>query len=207
MGLTGPLGSGKSTVAKFWEEWGAGVVSGDEMGRRALEQDPLLQRMLAHHFGSDILHPDGSVNRQRLAEVAFASPQSAQLLTELTFPSLYQRAWEEMGRLSLDHNIVVFDAALIMEWGVEGDFDYIVAVISSYDRLIERAMKKGLSREEASRRLNGQLPVSEKARRAHRVISNDGTLEDLFDQARLAWEELICWREQRARSVKGRESC
>ncbi|MFN3821604.1 MAG: dephospho-CoA kinase, partial [bacterium] len=193
------------TVAKFWEEWGAGVVSGDEMGRRALEKDPHLRKALANHFSSDILLPDGSIHRQRLAEVAFSSSRSARLLTELTFPTLYRLAWEEMGKLGLNHNIVVFDAALIMEWEVESDFDYIVAVIASYDRLVEHAVKKGLTPEEVSMRLNGQLPVSEKARRAHRVITNDGTLDDLLHQAKMVWEELLKWREEKGKSLKGRE--
>lgn len=206
VGLTGPLGAGKSEVARVWEEKGAAVVSGDMMGRRALELDPQLREAISSHFGVEVFSHNGAVDRSRLADRAFASPQSARLLTELTFPSLYRMAWREMEAFSEVADVVVFDAALIFEWGVEKDFDRIVAVIAPEELLIERAMEKGLTRQQAIKRLKAQIPPKEKGRRAHRVIYNEGTLEELWREAEAVWKEISAWKTLKLKGQLNRAS-
>ena len=116
IGLTGPIGAGKSVIASVWKELGAGIVSGDEMGKQALAASGILRRKLAEIFeDEEILDEFGFVNNQKLAQVAFKTPEGVEELTKLTFPVLDKLARIEMKKLSLLYNIVVYDAALIYE--------------------------------------------------------------------------------------------
>jgi len=192
VGLTGPIGAGKSFVAAVWESLGAGVVEGDEMGRRALNTDSNLKLALSERFGMEILDPSGEIDRQELALRAFADDQAQRDLTRLTFPTLYRLACAELDRKALECRVVVFDAALIYEWGIEADFDRIVVVTANREKLVTRAAARmRVSLNEANRRLLRQMDPELKARRANEVISNDGDEEHLESQAREVWGRLV----------------
>jgi dephospho-CoA kinase len=187
VGLTGPIGAGKSEIAAVWAKRGAGIVEGDAMGRLALE-DANLRRALAERFSREIIKNDGSINRSRLAVLAFASVEAQRDLTRLTFPTLYRLACAEMTALGREHRIVVFDAALIFEWGVEADFNVMVAVAASQPLLVKRAAERlGVDEAAAEARLALQLSPAEKAARADYVIVNDGDLKTLQARAREVW--------------------
>ncbi len=191
VGLTGPLGAGKSVVGRIWENCGAGLVVGDIMGVLTLKLDDEVRRKLIKRFGEQILNPDGSFDRQALAKAAFATPKNQRDLTAITFPTLYKMAKDEMATLSLLCDIIIFDAALIFEWGVEKDFDYIVVVTAPRELLIERVLDRGgLSYQEVVNRLDSQMPAEVKVARADRVIVNDGSLNDLKHQALIVWQEI-----------------
>ena len=188
IGLTGPIGAGKSLVASVWAQLGAGIVEGDEMGRQALIVYAELRRKLAERFGREILDEEGQVIRHKLADVAFNSPGGAADLTRLTFPVLNRLAREYFRRLSLDHRVVVYDAALIFEWGIEGDFDRIVVVSAPRDQLILRTMTRlGINRQQAENRLKGQIGIDEKVKKADIAIVNDGSIEELKVKAEEVW--------------------
>lgn|GEM_PF-314559 len=192
VGLTGPLGAGKSVVGRIWEDLGAGLVIGDIMGVWALLLDENVRHRLVERFGGQILKSDGSLDRAALAKVAFAALEGQRDLTAITFPTLYRLAKDEMATLSLICDTVVFDAALIYEWGVEKDFDLIVVVTAPRDMLIERVLERGgLSYSEIIARLDSQIPAEFKVARADRVIFNDGSLEDLTSQAEAMWQEIV----------------
>lgn len=191
IGLTGSIGAGKSSVAEVWESLGAGVVEGDAMGRLALETDGDLRKRLSMRFGSQIIHSDGTVNRRELAQVAFASRQNQLDLTSLTFPTLYRLAQEHLNELSEQRQVVVFDAALIFEWGVEADFDTVVTVAAPREYLLEHAVKRmNISLDEAERRLSWQIPSEEKAIRADHVLTNDSDIESLAEKAGALWKKI-----------------
>ncbi len=191
IGLTGPIGSGKSTVASVWARSGAGVVEGDGMGRQALLVDAELRRKLAERFGREILDGEGQVIRRKLAEAAFGSADGAADLTRLTFPVLNRLARQGFQKLSKTHSVIVYDAALIFEWGIDGDFDRIVVVTAPYEQLIGRTVKRlGISRRQAEGRLQGQIGIDEKVSRADIVIVNDGSIDELRLKAGEVWEEL-----------------
>jgi dephospho-CoA kinase len=186
------MGAGKSLVAGVWRDLGAGIVEGDEMGRRALESDPALVASLVERFGRTILSTDGVLNRKKLAEVGFLNCHNQRDLTRLTFPALYRLAKQAMALLSPDHPNVVFDAALIFEWGIERDFDKIVVVTAGINTLLARAAARlGICSEEVKRRLDCQIAPEEKANRADFVIWNEGTEEDVAEAARKIWRQLI----------------
>jgi len=185
-------------AAAIWESYGAGIVEGDEMGKKALERDPELRKALAVRFGAGILDAAGKIRRPELAEIAFATEENQRDLTRITFPSLYRLAQEELWRLAGICPAVVFDAALIFEWGVERDFDYIVAVTAPEKKMLLRAAARmRISVGEAEKRLKRQLPAAEKARRADYHIINDGAEEHLEERAREVWEDIL---------VRGRKS-
>ena len=176
----------------MWRNRSAGVVDGDEMGQTALSVDGDLRNRLAERFGRDILDSDGKVIRPKLAETAFKSPGGTEELTRLTFPALYQLARERFSYLADAHKVIAFDAALIFEWGIEGDFDLVVTVTAPEEALIRRAAARlGIDRAQAAARLNGQVSREEKIRRADRVIVNDGSIHDLERKAAELWEEII----------------
>ena len=190
VGLTGPIGAGKSEVAAVWAKRGAAIVEGDEMGRLALE-DAGLRRKLTGRFGNGIIRRDGAINRPALAAAAFASPEAQRDLTRLTFPILYRFARESFARLAAKKPVVVFDAALIFEWGIENDFNLTVAVVSPPELLVKRAAKRlGVDQAEAERRLALQLSPAEKAARADFIIVNDGGIRELQARAREVWREI-----------------
>jgi len=192
IGLTGPLGAGKSLAAAIWESLGAGVVEGDEVGRWALERDAGLRQALTARFGVEILEPSGQIDRRALAQAAFATDEAQQDLTNLTFPILYCLAQNEMERLAQTCMVVVFDAALIYEWGIEKDFDRIVVVTAPPKKLITRAAARmRVSLDEAKARLKRQMAPEEKARRADFVIVNDGSEESFEEAAKEVWAKIV----------------
>ena len=168
------------------------MVDGDEMGRTVLSVDSDLRKRLAERFGRDILDSHGQVIRPKLAEAAFKSPGGTEELTRLTFPALYRLARAKFHELANHHKVIVFDAALIFEWGIEGDFDLVVTVTSPEEELIRRAAARlGIDHAQAAARLNGQVSREEKIRRADRVIVNDGSIHDLEKMAVELWVEII----------------
>jgi len=161
------------------------------MGRLALETDPDLVLKLAERFGRDILDENGSIIRRQLANAAFSSREGTKDLTDLTFPSLYRIANEHFEKLRDSHDIIIFDAALIFEWGIERDFNLIVVVTAQRDLLLERVMDRlKIEKKEAFERLSGQLPSRIKEQRADRVIYNNGSLEMLKKNAIIVLDEL-----------------
>ncbi len=191
IGLTGPIGAGKSTVASCWKQLGARLVDGDEMGRRAIETDAARKDLISR-YGNHIANADGEIIRGQLAKAAFSTPENQLDLTRITFPTLYRFARLEMERLSATTKIVVFDAALIFEWGIESDFDRIVVVTAPNQVLLDNSAKRlGISLEEAAERLARQIPPDDKAMRADHLILNDGTVEELETKARDLWKVLL----------------
>lgn len=175
-------------MAKVWKELSAGVVEGDEMGRLALSTDADLRNELAERFGREILDDDGQIIRSKLAEAAFKTPDAAEDLTSLTFPTLYGLAREKFQELAESRQVIVFDAALIFEWCIEEDFDVVVIVTAPREDLIDRSSKRlGISKDQAEKRLEGQISIKEKVDRADYVINNDGSIEELRKKAQEIW--------------------
>jgi len=191
IGLTGIIGAGKSTVADVWKSLGAAIVEGDQMGRLALKNQSVIDD-LTSRFGKDVIDfDDGTINRSELGRIAFSSTTGRKDLLSITFPELYRIAKQHFSSAVMQGKTVVFDAALIYEWGVEADFDSIVVVNALMDTAIQRsATKLNTSKEEIRNRLSAQISAEEKMRRADHVIDNDGNLDELVDKATLMWSKL-----------------
>jgi len=189
VGLTGGIGTGKSVVADVFREFGAVMVSGDELGREVLESSPELLDAVRAQFGDDVFESDGTLDRRALGERAFASAESASWLTRLTFPGIYAR-WRKAAAQA--DGVAVFDAALVFEWRIEPEFDLVIVVSASREVVRERLVRANrLSPSEFEARFSSQTLPEEKARRAHVVIENNGSLERLRAEARRVWIERI----------------
>lgn len=200
VGLTGGVGVGKSTAARVLAELGAQVVSGDELGRRVLEGSPELLADVRARFGDDVFEADGTLRRRALGERVFAGREHARWLTERTFAGIH-RLWRETAARA-EREVVVFDAALIFEWGIESEFDLLLSITASRDHIQRRLHREArLTPAEIESRLAAQIPPADKARQAHVEITNDGTIEELEDAIREIWRTRIVPELQKRRET------
>ena len=188
IGLTGGPGVGKSTVAEMLTAKGAVVICGDELGRRVLRRFPEIKDALRQRYGEEIFTSRGALKRRALGRIVFSREGEAAWLNRLMFPKIYELLKKDVNRLSRTHRVVVVDAAMIFEWGIEKDFDSVWVVTAPLESAQERMTHDGrLSPEEIRQRLQAQIPQEEKARRAHLVISNSGNKKKLKETVNRAW--------------------
>ncbi len=190
IGLTGPTGSGKSTVAKVWQEMGATVLSADAYARAVVAAGNPVLRQLTEAFAEDILTADGALNRAKLAEIVFADPAKKRLLESITHPAICQRMLQDAAAaFAGGAAVVVFDSPLLFEAGQEAHCDKTVAVLSHPAKRLQRIMQRdGLSYEQATARMKAQPDDDFYRDRADLVLQNDGTADEL---AVLAEEVLV----------------
>jgi dephospho-CoA kinase len=180
LGVTGGIGSGKSTVAALLRERGARVLDADRVVRTMYGGGEIAQEIGAR-FGADVLQADGSVDRAKLAEVVFADEAKLEELEGLVHPAVRERirdSIDEWRREGFD-GIVVVDAALLVETDHQYPLDALLVVTAPESLRIDRLRTRGVSAEEARRRMEHQAPDDEKRERADFVIENEGTLTAL----------------------------
>lgn len=190
IGLTGGIGSGKSTAAAEFARLGAEIVSGDELGKLSLEGSADLLRQVIARFGEDIVDDAGRLRRRTLGERAFATAEHARWLTEITFPEIF-RLWTQ--RLHETRAaVIVFDAALIFEWGIHDQFDYLILVHASAAAVAQRVAAAGrFTPAEAAARLAVQISVAEKMSIADIVLLNEGTRDELAADVQRIWSRVV----------------
>jgi len=192
IGITGCMGSGKSTFARFLEKRGAALVDADQLGHQVLEIPAMVAELVAA-FGPQIAGQGGRIARRELGRLAFANPEGLATLNRIVRPYLEALLWKEADRLAGPKGEVkvVVDAALIFEWGVEDRFDLVVVVDAPEPLRCQRAAaRQGLSEGEVRRRLARQLPAAAKAARADLVVPNEGNLAALEAKAEDLWRQL-----------------
>jgi len=192
VGVTGGIGSGKSTVCGLFERWGARRVDADEVGHAALK-NPKVQRKLVDAFGEGILSGDGVLDRKALARLAFASDVARAKLTDVVWPEVGRRLRDIVAKMgSTDSGLLVIEASVLLEKGdPEGIYESIVVVTAREDIRIKRAMERlGISESDVRSRMEHQMPEDEKVKFADYVMVNDGSLETLECQARSVWGSL-----------------
>jgi dephospho-CoA kinase len=177
-GLTGGIASGKSTIARSFAALGCVVVDADQIVARLYHPGQAGHEALVRTYGSGILLDDGTVNRRKLAGIAFASEESANALNALIHPLV---AAEEVDLMAAEEQragdrIVIIEATLLIEAGGEERFDRIVIVDVDPETQLARAVARGMTREEAARRIAHQMPREERLRHADYVIDNSGDL-------------------------------
>lgn len=178
VGITGVLGSGKSTVARFISEFGYQIIDLDAIAHSLLDLEEV-RGQIVKAFGKDILQ-EGNVDRKKLAEKVFNDEKSLRKLEEILHPKVIKEMQKRIDELKAKGEEIVFvDGPLIFEAGVEKMFDRIVVVYSDENQIIERMRKRGMEEEEVKARLKNQLPIQDKLRRAHHVIFNTGGKENL----------------------------
>jgi dephospho-CoA kinase len=205
VGLTGGIASGKSVVGEMFVALGAHLVQADRIAHSLMQPGELVYNEVVRHFGREILNPDGSVNRSKLAEVAFGpatAPQGQRAsrideLNRIVHPVVLrsQDEWmEEMGWQD-PHAVAIVEAALILEAGAGERFDRLMVVTCSAEQRVARfAARQKIdleaARKEVTRRMAAQLPDEEKTKAADFVIDNSGSLDQTREQVRAVWEQL-----------------
>ncbi len=177
VGLTGGIASGKSTVARVFRELGAHVLDADRIAREIVPPgSPALARV-ARAFGKEMIRPDGTLDRAALGAVVFADEGKRRVLEGLLHPLILDeidRRIDELER-SDPQGVVIVEAALILEMGRQEEFDTLVVVWADEEQQRRRMMQRdNLSAEDAERRLDAQMPLSEKRSRAQFVVDNSG---------------------------------
>lgn len=193
VGLTGNIGSGKSTVAKVWEEMGAVVLSADGIAKELLSPGSELLEEIVRAFGEDILDSEGALDRRKLADIVFKNSEALAALDAIVHPAVIRSIQETIEREGPgSRTIYVVEAALIIECAREAEYDVIILVDARPEKCLEWVMKqRGQSREEVERIASSQMAPEEKRKRADIVIENDGSIEDLKKEARRVFDVLL----------------
>jgi dephospho-CoA kinase len=192
------MGSGKSTFASFLMERGAHVIDADQLGRDALRPGRPAWHSTVDQFGDEILAPlTLEIDRKRLAEVVFNDSNKLRALNAIVHPVIVAGIAERLERLATTDEIVVLDAALIVEVGLRESIDVLVVVISNDELRKERLVReRGMSPRDIDARIRSQTDQEELARTADILVVNDGSLEDLAAEADRVWGELEARRDR-----------
>jgi len=180
IGLTGGIASGKSTVAALLRDRDCPVLDADALAHELLEPGQDVYQEVVRQFGDGILSPDGTVDRQKLGAIVFADAGKRARLNQIMHPRIQQIAarWFDALDRPGGPDFAFEDAALILEAGAKGNFDRVVVCWCRPEQQIERLLARGLSREEAERRIGSQMPIEEKRRLADDVIDCSVSIED-----------------------------
>ncbi len=196
VGLTGGVACGKSTVGEMLVAHGARLIKADEIAHRLMQPGHKIYDAVVRHFGREILNPDGTINRPKLAQAAFGGGRVEEL-NRLVHPAVIaeQERWMDEQFATDPAAVVIVEAALILEAGVETRFDKIIMVTCRPEQKAQRfAVRQGLSAEEAraevERRQRAQRSDEEKIRAADYVIDNAGSREDTERAVHAVWHEL-----------------
>jgi len=192
-GLTGGIASGKSTIARLFASLGCVTIDADQIVARLYQPGQAGHEALVRTYGSGILLEDGTVDRRKLAGIAFASEEAAKALNALIHPLVGQ---EEIDLMAAEEEkpgdrIVIVEATLLIEAGGEERFDRIVVVDVDPETQLARAIARGMTREEAARRIAHQMPREERLQHADYVIDNSGNPQAAEAETRRVYEALL----------------
>ena len=192
VGLTGGIAAGKSVVGEMFVGLGAHLVQADRIAHSLMQPGEAVYNEVVRHFGREILNPDGSVNRPKLADLAFGGGKSnpgdrlsrIEELNRIVHPAVIRSQDEWMDAVGLEdpNGVAIVEAALLIEAGAAKRFDRLVVVTCKMEQRVERfAARQKIdvesARREVSRRMAAQLPDEEKVKAADFVIDNSGTVE------------------------------
>jgi len=200
IGLTGGIGSGKSSVAEMFKDEGAYVIDFDYLARVVVEPDTPAWRDIVDYFGPEILSPDRTLNRSKLAEIVFSDAQSRKALEGFIHPRIFDKRDALLKDIKKQdpHAVVIIDVPLLFELSLSRKFEKVVLVYVSRDVQIERAIKRGvLTEKEVEKRLKAQIPVEEKKLLSDYIINNEGSLKNTRDQVRKVIHELKKLKQRR----------
>jgi len=184
VGLTGGIGSGKSTASKFFEKLGAFILDADKEAKNLLEKNEIVQHEVISEFGTDIINATGKVDKNKLARVAFQDVDHQRRLNSVVHPYIYDLIDKKFDKVLSDgkYDVFIIDAAMIYESGYDIHLDYIIVITAQLKNRMERALaRKTLTREEILKRIEFQWSEEEKVGMADFVIHNDGTEKELND--------------------------
>ncbi len=181
IGITGGIGSGKTEVAKIFKKLGAKIISGDEIGKEVVKRNRSVLKQLVRIFGKGILNRNKKLDRRKLGKIAFSSLKNRNKLNMIVHPYLLSDLKKQIGEYrKRGPGIAVVDAALIVEWGIQKKFDYLILVESNLNNRLKRLKQNlGYTRREALNRIKAQISYKTRRRYADYIIRNDKDLKEL----------------------------
>lgn len=192
IGLTGRIGSGKSTVSKYLEELGAVVIDADKVTHEVLSPGHEIGHSVIAEFGQEILDPGGEIDRKKLGEIVFNNPEALERLTQLMHPPMYEivknRIDEQRHRGT---GIVILEVIALIEANWTTLTDEIWVTVVTEETVIERIKEqRGMSEEQILSRIRSQMPLEEWIRHADVVIDNNGDFNELKTKLDEQWARL-----------------
>ncbi|MBA7544332.1 Dephospho-CoA kinase [subsurface metagenome] len=192
IGLTGSIGSGKSTVSQFLAELGAVILDADRVGHEALKPDTEVWREVVAAFGRQILTPSGDIDRAKLGEIVFGNPESLSRLNQIMHPPMYDMVKARLeGYRQQGVDVVVLEAPLLVEAGWTSLVDEVWVTTASEAIVLKRLKERmGLSESESLARIRSQLSSEERIKHANVVINTDCGLDELKARVGELWRGL-----------------
>jgi len=195
-GLTGTIGTGKSTVSTMFRELGAFIIDADKLSHEVVEPGKKAWKEIIDNFGREVLNDDQTINRQKLADIVFSNKEKLQILNSIIHPAVLAedaRLVEEQ-RGKNPQGLVINDIPLLFELGPElmsQLADIIIVVYCSPEVQLKRLIDRGMTEADALNRIKSQIPIQEKVKSADFVINNDGTPDETRQQVRQIYNTLM----------------
>ena len=194
LGITGGIGSGKSTAAEFFKQKGALVFDADVEAKHLIQKTESLQKLIIHNFGFQIT-TDNQLNLNRLSEIVFSSDKNQKLMNGIVWPEISLLINDAANRADREGlKLFAVDAALLLEAGFTKFFNSILLITAEkpirYNRIL---LRENIPEDQIEKRMALQMPESEKKNLAHTTIENNSNIPELHTQLELFWENLhIC---------------
>ncbi|BBB33075.1 dephospho-CoA kinase [Thermotomaculum hydrothermale] len=187
MGLTGGIATGKSLVSSMFEQLGAFVIDADRVAREVVSKGSPVLKEIEKYFGKDVILPDGNLNRKKLREIIISDKEKRELLNSITHPAIIERENELVNQA--DSNLIIVDAALLIESGSHKRFKEIIVVYAPFEVQLKRLMERDkMSREDAERFIKTQMDIEEKKKYATYIIDNSDGIEYTRKQVKELYE-------------------
>jgi dephospho-CoA kinase len=191
VGLTGGIGSGKTTVARMLEARGAVVFDADLLARDAIAPGTPGHDAVVERFGPHVLAPGGDIDREALASIVFVDAAARRDLEAIVHPEVRRLFAEALEAYRDTDEVVVFSAPLLVETGMHTAFEVLVVVSAPVQAQVDRLLRdRGMSEAAIRSRIQAQMPLEDKAAVADILIDNEGTLEELEGQVDRVWADL-----------------
>ena len=188
IGITGNIGTGKSTVARMLAKLGAHTIDADEVVHELMRKGTLVHAAIVEAFGQEVVADEGEIDRRRLGAIVFADPVALARLESIVHPATLDAIDHRIA--DIDASVVVVEAIKLIEAGMADDCDSVWVTTCRPEQQIQRIMAaRGLSQAEAEQRVHAQPPQEIKIARADVVVDTSGTLDQTREQVRVAWEQ------------------
>jgi dephospho-CoA kinase len=189
IGLTGGIGSGKSTVSQYLSELGATIVDADKIGHEIYQPNTTVWQQLIETFGKQILTPDNTVDRKKLGEIVFGNPELLKKLDNLVLPAMFQIAKKKIeSACKQGARVVILDAPTLFEAKWDSLVEEVWVVVADEAIVIKRAMARtGLPEAQIRSRINAQMSNEQKIKRSNVVIHNNGSIKELREKVKVLW--------------------
>lgn len=187
IGLTGGIGTGKSTASNFFKEFGCHIISADDVYSRLIKKNSPLYRRIVKAFGKQILDKNKNIDRRILGAIVFNNKKKLKQLNTITHPEIIKEIIAKIKK----NKVNIVEAPLLFEANMENMFDNIIVIKCKKDIQVRRLIKKtGLTREEILQRINSQMPLGKKVKMADYVVDGGKSIPDMKEEVYSVWQRI-----------------